>query len=133
MKCEEIFARSLAKFLLTSDKHDRGQFLGYPVIHDAFQNFQSGLGLLIVDPGDQLRPVHVDPHENAVPFVPVETLADRQAGRLFTEHMNHFQLTLFHDHVKSVRIEALRTIFDAVINQQAVRELGAKLEGYLAA
>lgn len=89
---------------ITTNKNDRGQFLWHSIIDHVFQDFERGFFLFIVHPGDQFRPVDVDPHQNAVPFIPVQPFADRQAGWSFPEHVDHFQLAFLHDHVQSIRI-----------------------------
>ena len=115
------------------DEHDGCELLGDAVIDDMLEDLDGSLGLLVVDPGDELGPVHVYPNQDTVPLVAIQALAHRQTRRVLAKHVDDLQLALLHDHVESVRLETLRPVLHAVVDQQTVRKLRTELERDLAA
>lgn len=73
--------------------------------------------------------MHIDAYHNAMPLVPVETLADGDARRMVSENVHHLQLALLDDDVQCVRIQLHPgRRFYVVVHEQSVRQTGAELE-----
>lgn len=50
---------------------------------------------------------------------------------MLAKHMNNFKLALLDNDIQSVRVESLRPVLHAVVDQQSVRQPCAELEGDL--